>query len=85
MPNPDKIMAYLLKLGFASLALVVTADLVSEILKRLSFTGLLLGFVGLALISPVAYLIRETGRERPGQRPRRGAERTPLLPPREEN
>jgi hypothetical protein len=85
MLNPDQLMSNLLKLGFFALGLVVATDLVSEILRRLSFTDLILAFVGLALISPLAYLIRETGRERPPQRPRRGAERTPLLPPREEN
>ena len=84
MPNPDKILAYLLKLGFASLALLVAGELVLEICKHLTFGGLMLGFISLVLISPIAYFVLQFGRPRSEPRPRRGAERAPLLPPHEE-
>ena len=84
MPNPDKIMAYLQKLGFAALALVVAGELISEICKHLTFAGLMAGFISLVLMSPIAYFILQSERPRSEHRPRRGAERTPLLPPHEE-
>lgn len=85
MPDFDKLMAYVLKLSFASFVLVVAADLVSEILSQLSFTALILTFLGFALISPIAYFIRESARPHARSRSRQGAERTPLLPPHEED
>ena len=85
MPNPEKLMAQLTKLGFAALALVVGGDLISEICKHLTFGGLMLGVIGLLLISPIAYFILQSGHSRSEHRPRRGTERTPLLPPHEEH
>ena len=84
MPNPEKLMAYLTKLGFAALALVVAGDLISEICKHLTFGGLMFSVIGLVLMSPIAYFILQSERPRSEQRPRRGAERTPLLPPNNE-
>lgn len=84
MPNPEKLMAYLKKLGFAALALVVASELVKQILTRLTFAEVIAAFVGLMLMSPVAYFILESERPRSEHRPRRGAERTPMLPPNNE-
>ena len=85
MPNPNKLMAYLTNLGFAALALVVAGDLIAEICKHLTFGGLMLGVIGLVLMSPIAYFILQSGRPRSEHRPRRGAERSPLLPPHEDH
>ena len=84
MFDPEKILNLLLKLGFASLALVVSADLILQILSRMSFTALTMALMGLALVSPIAYLLLKSGGDRAERRPHRGAERTPLLPPHEE-
>jgi len=85
MPNPDRLMAYVLKLGFTALALVVINDLILELCKHLTFGGLVLGVIGLLIMSPIAYFILQSGRPSSEHRPRRGAERTPLLPPNEEH
>jgi len=85
MPNHDKLLAYLTKLGFAALALVVAGELVQQIVTHLTFTEVVAVFFGLALMSPVAYFILESERPRSDHRPRRGAERTPLLPPHEDH
>ena len=84
MPDPHKLMAYLTKLGFAALALVVAGELVRQILTRLTLTGVITVFFGLVLMSPIAYFILQSQRPRSEHSPRRGAERTPLLPPNEE-
>jgi len=81
MPNPERLMAYLTKLGFAALALVIAGELIQQMLTRMTFTGVIAVFFGLLLMSPVAYFILESERPRSEHRPRRGAERTPLLPP----
>jgi hypothetical protein len=80
MPNPEKLKAYLEKLGFALLALVVTGELIQQMLAHLSPTGLVVAFVGLVVMSPIAYFILQSQRPRAEHGPRRGAERTPLLP-----
>ena len=83
--NPERGPAALVRLALYPLVLLVVCQLVATILSRLRAVDLLLLFLGLVLVSPVAYLIREARRGRP-QRPgsRRGAERTPLLPPNQE-
>ncbi len=85
MADPHNLMAYLTKLGFAALAPVVAGELISQILSRMTAGGLILGFIALLLMSPIAYFILQSGRSRSEQRPRRGAERTPLLPRHEEH
>jgi ABC-type Co2+ transport system permease subunit len=85
MPNPDRLMAFLQKLGFVALAFVVINDLILELCKHLTFTGLVVGMIGLLFMSPIAYFVLQSGRPPSEHRPRRGAERTPLLPPNEEH
>ena len=76
----------LIRLAFYPLVLLVVCQLVATILSRLRAVDLLLLFLGLVLVSPVAYLVRESRRGRPQrQGSRRGAERTPLLPPNQED
>ena len=81
MRNPEQLMAYVEKLGFAMLALLVAGELVPQILAQLTPAGLIAAFVGLVLMSPIAYFILKSESSRSERRPRRGAERTPLLPP----
>jgi hypothetical protein len=85
MPNPDKLFAYLTKLGFVALALVVADELIQQILTRLTFPQVIAVFFGLLLMSPIAYFILQLERPHSEHRPRRGAERTPLLPPHNNN
>ena len=83
--NPERGPAALLRLAFYPLVLLVVCQLVATILSQLRAVDLLLMFLGLAVVSPVAYLVRESRRGRPQlQASRRGAERTPLLPPNQE-
>ncbi len=83
--NPERGPAALLRLAFYPLVLLVVCQLVATILSQLMAVDLLLIFLGLAVVSPFAYLIRESRRGRPQrQGSRRGAERTPLLPPNQE-
>ena len=83
--HPERGPSALLRLAFYPIVLLAVCQLVATILSQLRAVDLLLIFLGLVLVSPVAYLIREARRGRP-QRPgsRRGAERTPLLPPNQE-
>ena len=83
--NPERGPAALLRLAFYPLVLLVVCQLVATILSQLRAVDLLLLFPGLVFVSPFAYLIRESRRGRPQrQGSRRGAERTPLLPPNQE-
>ena len=83
--NPERGPAALLRLALYPLILLAICQLVATILSRLRAVDLLLIFVGLFCVSPLAYLIREARRGRPQrQGSRRGAERTPLLPPNQE-
>ena len=84
MPNPDKLIASVMNLGFAALALIIAGDLVQQILVHLTPAGLMAAFVGLVLMSPVAYFLLRAEMPQSEHRPRRGAERTPLLPPNNE-
>jgi len=83
--NPERGPASLLRLALYPLVLLVVCQLVATILSRLRAVDLLLLFLGLVFVSPLAYLIRESRRGRPQrQGSRRGTERTPLLPPNQE-
>ena len=83
--NSERGPAALLRLTLYPLVLLVVCQLVATILSQLRAVDLLLLFLGLVFVSPLAYLIRESRRGRPQrQASRRGAERTPLLPPNQE-
>ena len=82
--NPERGPASLLRLALYPLVLLVVCQLVATILSRLRAVDLLLLFLGLVLVSPVAYLVRESRGRPQRQGSRRGTERTPLLPPNQE-
>ena len=83
--NPDRGPESVGRLAMYALVLAVVGGAVGWILSLLTPPDVILPLVVLGLVSPLAYLIREARRTKPGrQRPRRGAERTPLLPPHEE-
>lgn len=74
--------AALVKYALYPLALIVICQVVIVLLDRLPAYGMLLALLFLIFTSPLAYVIRKArghGHERGGSR--RGAERTPLLPP----
>ena len=84
--DPERGPAALLRLALYPLVLLVICQIVAAIFSQLRAIDLLLIFLGLLIASPEAYLIRESRRGRPQhQGSRRGAERTPLLPPNEEH
>ena len=84
--DPERGPSALLRLAFYPLVLLVVCQLVVTILSQLRAIDLLLLLLSLVLVSPVAYLVRESRRSRPQrQGSRRGAERTPLLPPNQED
>jgi membrane protein implicated in regulation of membrane protease activity len=76
--DPERGPAALLRLAFYALVLAVACEVVGAIVSQLMGVDLLLAFFALALVSPLAYFIRES-RQRRRQRhmSRRGAERTP--------
>ena len=83
--DPEKGPAALLRLALYPLIFIVACEALAMIASQLRAVDLLLMFLGLALVSPLAYLIREARQSRPHRQvSRRGAERTPLLPPNEE-
>ena len=80
----DRTVGLLIRLIGALFVLIFAAEFVCDLLNRLTFLDTLglLGFF--VLVSPMAYLIWKR-RQPPGpDRPRGGAERTPLLPPTED-
>jgi len=83
--HPDRAVAFAFKLCCAILCLLALPYLFAALFPQLSGTQLF-GLVLLCLIaSPMAYLIRERRHRRSVHRAaRRGAERTPLPPPNEE-
>ena len=84
--DPERGTAALLRLALYPLVLLAICQLVATILSQLRAVDLLLIFVGLFCVSPLAYLVREYRRGRPQrQASRRGVERTPLLPPNQED
>jgi len=80
--DPERGPATLVKLALYPLIFVVVCRIVIEPLSRLSAIDMLLVFLFLTLISPLAYLVRTARGHRPQRGGgRRGTERTPLLPP----
>lgn len=80
LTNPEKGLKSLIRLTLVPLILLVLLQLIVVILTQLSALELLGLLVFFALVSPAAYLIREGRLGRSPEAPRRGAERTPLLP-----
>ena len=83
--DPERAVAFAFKLFCVILCLLALPSFFAALLPQLSGTQLL-GLVLLCLLaSPIAYLIRERRQRRPALRAaRRGAERTPLPPPNED-
>ena len=83
--NPVRAFSALMKLAVCLILLSVFLQCVACVLQQASPSAEFAVLCVLFLLSPLAYLIRrirQGRRERPG--PRRGAERTPLLPSGEE-
>jgi len=80
MPDPQKLLAYLMKLVLSAMAVLIAWELLIGMLKCLIHRASALDLIGLGVISPIAYFVLQAGRPREERRPRRGAERTPLLP-----
>jgi hypothetical protein len=76
----------LVKFAVVPLILVVTSQAIAVLVSQLSAIDILLALLFLTVLSPLAYFIRESrqGHSR-HESGRRGAERTPLLPPNEED
>jgi hypothetical protein len=80
----DRAVGLFGKLIFALFVLLIVGSLTEEILARLTCLQALV-FLALCLcMSPAAYFIRKRRRPSRPDRVRRGTERTPILPPREE-
>jgi len=83
--DPERGPEPLVRLALCPLILVVACQAVFVILSQLRAVDLLLLFLLFVCVSPLAYLIWRARHGRPRrQGARRGAERTPLLPPQEE-
>jgi hypothetical protein len=83
--DPERGQEALVKFALYALILAVVSGLVVDLLSRLSGLDTFLAFLFLISMSPLAYLIREARGHRPQRGgARRGAERTPLLPPNED-
>ena len=83
--DPDWALSALMKLAVCLIFLSCVLQFVACVLQRISPAAEFVMLCVFFLVSPLAYLIRRIrqGRQqRPG--PRRGAERTPLLPSGEE-
>lgn len=73
------------RLALYPLVFLAAFRVCAAILHGLTPGEVFLIFLGLAVLSPAAYLVRESRQGRPQRHlNRRGAERTPLLPPDEE-
>jgi cyanate permease len=86
--HPERVFALAAKLFLGLLALIIVASLMLSALAQAQFSPAdALGMLaGLAILSIIAYVIREhRKRARPRPRNTRGAERTPLLPQTEED
>ncbi len=84
--DPERGPAALLKLALYPVILLVVFQFVLCFLTQLPPAAGFFLFCLLLLLSPLAYLIHRSRRGHPQrQGTRRGAERTPLLPPSEED
>ena len=83
--DPERVLSALMKLAIFLILLSVFLQCVACRLRQVSPSAGFAMLCALFLVSPFAYLIRRIRQGRP-QRPgpRRGAERTPLLPSGEE-
>jgi len=83
--DPERGPAALVRLALYPLFLVAALETCRVISSQLRAIDILLLFLFFTCVSPLAYLIREARRSRSQRHVnRRGAERTPLLPPDEE-
>jgi predicted lipid-binding transport protein (Tim44 family) len=80
----DRAKGFFIKLIGGLFILMIAGNLVCEIVNHLTFLGALAMLVFFLCLSPVAYVIRERGSPTRPERGRGGAERTPLLPPTED-
>jgi ABC-type transport system involved in cytochrome bd biosynthesis fused ATPase/permease subunit len=80
----DRASNIFIKLIGALFAVILLGAMVREALGCLSLMGALVLITFFLCASPVAYLIRESRRQSRPERPRGGAERTPVLPPTED-
>ena len=75
----------IVRLALYPLFILIVGCLVIGLVSQMSNEDILLGTLFLILMSPLAYFIRESRKRRTRRRmSRRGAERTPLMPPNEE-
>ena len=83
--DPERAAAFAFKMFCVMVCLLALPSFLAALLPQLSGTHLL-GLMLLCLLaSPIAYVIREHRNRRPARTAaRRGAERTPLPPPNEE-
>jgi len=83
--HPDRAVAFAFKLFCVILCLLALPEFLATLLPQLSATQLLTLVLLCLLASPIAYVIRERRHRRPVHRAaRRGAERTPLPAPNED-
>lgn len=82
--NLEKAIGSLMQLAIYPLVLLVVMSVVGQLMNHLSLLELLGLLAALVLMSPVAYVIRQSSEGRRPRPDRRGAERTPLLPPNED-
>jgi hypothetical protein len=83
--DPERGPATLVKLALYPLIFVVACEVIIDLVSRLSAIDTFLVFLFLVMLSPLAYFIRQSRGHRPQRGGgRRGAERTPALPPNEE-
>jgi hypothetical protein len=83
--DPERAFAALVRFTVYLILLCVFVQFIACRLRQISPIAEFATLCLLCLVSPLAYLIRrkrQGGRQRLG--PRRGAERTPLLPPNQE-
>jgi hypothetical protein len=80
----DRAKGIFIKLIGGLFVLLFAHDLLCEIANHLTFPGALAVLAFFLCASPIAYVIRERRRPTRPDGARRGAERTPLLPPTED-
>jgi predicted lipid-binding transport protein (Tim44 family) len=85
LTNIDRAKGVFINLIGGLFVLIAVGNLLCQVAMHLTFLGALAFLVFLMLLSPVAYLIRERRRPSRPERSRAGAERTPLMPPPEDD